>query len=140
MRMANSLQHVAWEPCLIEPRPDRALESYARRKQGIPNPAIPYFAPVPWLARAIRGATSQPISTREGSRRAHMAGSKGRRATTRRRLQIGMCWGDSQGLQDCTDRAIQWPNCSWAATTACGRSVTLNPAARVLLGVRIDHG
>jgi AhpD family alkylhydroperoxidase len=51
--MANALQHVAWEPCLIEPRPDRALESYARRKMGIPFPAIRYFVSVPWLARAL---------------------------------------------------------------------------------------
>jgi hypothetical protein len=33
--MPNALQHVAWEPCLIEPSRDRALESYARRRQGI---------------------------------------------------------------------------------------------------------
>jgi AhpD family alkylhydroperoxidase len=51
--MPTALQHVAWEPCLFEPRPDRALQSYARRKQGIPNPAISYFASVPWLARAL---------------------------------------------------------------------------------------
>ena len=24
--MANALEHVAWEPCLLEPRPDRALD------------------------------------------------------------------------------------------------------------------
>ena len=51
--MADALQHVAWESCLIEPHPDRALESYARRKMGIPNPMISYFASVPWLARAL---------------------------------------------------------------------------------------
>jgi AhpD family alkylhydroperoxidase len=51
--MVTALQHVAWESCLIEPHRDRALESYARRKQGIPNPAISYFAPVPWLARGL---------------------------------------------------------------------------------------
>jgi AhpD family alkylhydroperoxidase len=51
--MPNALQHVAWEPCLIEPRTDRALESYARRRWGIPNPAIRYFVSVPWLARAL---------------------------------------------------------------------------------------
>jgi AhpD family alkylhydroperoxidase len=49
----NALQHVAWEPCLLERLPDRTLEAYARRRQGIPNPAIGYFAPVPWLARAL---------------------------------------------------------------------------------------
>src|SRR5215469_2754391 len=51
--MASALEHVAWETCLIDPRPDRALESYARRKMGIPYPPIRYFAPVPWLARAL---------------------------------------------------------------------------------------
>jgi AhpD family alkylhydroperoxidase len=51
--MTGALQHVAWESCLIEPRPDRALQAYARRKQGIPNPVIAYFAPVPWMARAL---------------------------------------------------------------------------------------
>jgi alkylhydroperoxidase family enzyme len=51
--MASALEHVAWETCLIEPRPDRALESYARRKTGMPIPSIRYFTPVPWLARAV---------------------------------------------------------------------------------------
>ena len=51
--MASALEHVAWETCLIDPRPDRALEAYARRKMGIPFPPIRYFASVPWLARAL---------------------------------------------------------------------------------------
>jgi alkylhydroperoxidase family enzyme len=51
--MANALQHVAWEPCVLEFHQDRALESYARKRQGMPNPALGYFAPVPWLARAL---------------------------------------------------------------------------------------
>ena len=50
---AFALEHVAWESCLLQPRPDRALETYARRKQGLPNPAIRYFSTVPWLARAL---------------------------------------------------------------------------------------
>jgi AhpD family alkylhydroperoxidase len=50
---ANALQHVAWEPCLLEPRRDAALESYARGKLGVPHPAIRYFVDVPWLARAL---------------------------------------------------------------------------------------
>ena len=50
--MGGPLEHVAWEPCLIEPRRDRALEAYARRKQGIAQP-ITYFASVPWMARAL---------------------------------------------------------------------------------------
>jgi AhpD family alkylhydroperoxidase len=51
--MTTALQHVAWESCLIEPRPDPALQSYARRKLGIPYPMITYFASVPWMARAL---------------------------------------------------------------------------------------
>ena len=51
--MTSTLEHVGWESCLIDPRPDRALESYARRKMGIPFPSMRYFAPVPWLARAL---------------------------------------------------------------------------------------
>ncbi len=52
-RMLNTLQDVAWEQCLFEPRSDRAVESYARRKQGFPQPMIGCFAPVPWMARAL---------------------------------------------------------------------------------------
>jgi len=51
--VATVLERVAWEPSLIEPSPDRALEAYARRKWGMANPALRYFAPVPWLARAV---------------------------------------------------------------------------------------
>jgi len=51
--VAGALENVAWETCLIEPSPDRDLEAYARRKQGVPNPSVRYFAPVPWLARAL---------------------------------------------------------------------------------------
>jgi AhpD family alkylhydroperoxidase len=49
----SALQHVAWEPCLLEPRRDEFLESYARKKFGVPHPAIRYFVGVPWLARAL---------------------------------------------------------------------------------------
>lgn len=51
--MINALEQVAWESCLLERHQDRALESYARKRQGMPNPAIGYFAPVPWLAHAL---------------------------------------------------------------------------------------
>jgi len=51
--MASALERVAWEACLIDPRRDRALESYARRKMGMPVPSVRYFASVPWLARAV---------------------------------------------------------------------------------------
>ncbi len=53
MSMAYALEHVAWERPLVEPRPDRALESWARRKQGVSNPSMIYFSPVPWLARGL---------------------------------------------------------------------------------------
>ena len=51
--MASALHDVAWEQCLIEPLPDRALASYCRQRQGFPNPMITYFASVPWMARAL---------------------------------------------------------------------------------------
>jgi AhpD family alkylhydroperoxidase len=51
--MAHALENVGWEACLLEPRRDRALEAFAREKQGIPNPNVAYFASVPWLARAF---------------------------------------------------------------------------------------
>lgn len=51
--MAHALAHIAWESCLFEPQRDRALEALARERMGVPNPAIGYFAPVPWLARAL---------------------------------------------------------------------------------------
>lgn len=50
--MASALAEVAWERCFIEPRADRALEAYARRRLGMPSPGLRYFAAVPWLARA----------------------------------------------------------------------------------------
>jgi AhpD family alkylhydroperoxidase len=53
MSVPTGLTHVPWESCAVEPVHDAELESYARRKQGICLPAIPYFAPVPWLARAV---------------------------------------------------------------------------------------
>jgi len=49
----SALQHVAWEPCLLEPRRDETLESYARKKLGVPHPAIRYYVDVPWLACAL---------------------------------------------------------------------------------------
>lgn len=51
--MASVLENVAWESCLLEPRNDPALAAYAKQRQGIANPAISYFSPVPWLARAL---------------------------------------------------------------------------------------
>ena len=51
--MNGALRHVAWESCLVQPSPDRALQSYARRKLGFANPTIGYFATVPWMARAV---------------------------------------------------------------------------------------
>jgi alkylhydroperoxidase family enzyme len=51
--MAGALAHVSWESCLIDPQRDRALETYARRKMGMPFPTLRYFTPVPWLARAL---------------------------------------------------------------------------------------
>jgi AhpD family alkylhydroperoxidase len=51
--MVGALEHVDWESCLVEVRPDGAVEAYARRKQGFAQPMISCFAPVPWVARAL---------------------------------------------------------------------------------------
>ena len=51
--MSSVLESVAWESALTAPTPDRSLERYARQRNGVPNPAVRYFTPVPWLARAI---------------------------------------------------------------------------------------
>ena len=51
--MATVLERVPWESSLLDPTPDQSLEQYARRKNGMVNPAVRYFTPVPWLARAI---------------------------------------------------------------------------------------
>jgi len=50
---AHSLEHVAWESCLLTPVRDKTLESYARAKLGVPHPTVRYFVPVPWLTRAL---------------------------------------------------------------------------------------
>ena len=36
----------------MEARHDRELEAYARRRMGLPNAAVRYFAAAPWVARA----------------------------------------------------------------------------------------
>ena len=51
--MNSALQQVEWESPLVEPFPDPALQSYVRRRWGLPNPTIAYFSPVPWMARAV---------------------------------------------------------------------------------------
>ena len=51
--MPSALLHVAWERCLLTPRRDGALESYARRKMGIVPPGLPYFVDCPWAAKAL---------------------------------------------------------------------------------------
>ena len=50
--MTSALANVAWEPCFVDARRDRALEAYARRRMGVPSGAVRYFAAVPWVARA----------------------------------------------------------------------------------------
>jgi AhpD family alkylhydroperoxidase len=51
--MDSVLERLTWDSCLIEPRPDRELEAYSRRKAGMTIPSVRYFAPVPWVARAV---------------------------------------------------------------------------------------
>jgi alkylhydroperoxidase family enzyme len=51
--MASRLEQVPWEASWLEHHRDRALEAYAKRRQGVANPAIGYFAPIPWLAKGL---------------------------------------------------------------------------------------
>ena len=50
---AGALAHVRWESRLLEPGHDRAMESYARRRVGMPHPTVRYFLAAPWVARAV---------------------------------------------------------------------------------------
>ena len=50
--MSSALAQIPWEPCFVEPKVDRALENYARRRMGLPNGAVRYFSPAPWVVRA----------------------------------------------------------------------------------------
>ena len=50
--MHSALSHVSWEESLVSPTHDRELEAYARRRMGLPNAAVRYFAAAPWVARA----------------------------------------------------------------------------------------
>ncbi|HSW15263.1 MAG TPA: carboxymuconolactone decarboxylase family protein [Solimonas sp.] len=49
----GNLSTIPWEACLLEPLHDPALEAYARRAMGGPNPGVRYFARSPWLVRAM---------------------------------------------------------------------------------------
>jgi AhpD family alkylhydroperoxidase len=51
--MSNALADVAWESCLFEPKIDREIERYARRRMGVPMMTVRYFAAVPWVARVV---------------------------------------------------------------------------------------
>ena len=51
--MDSALAHVAWETSLVEPGHDRAMESYARRRLGVPHMTVRYFLASPWVARAV---------------------------------------------------------------------------------------
>ena len=51
--MASTLERVPWEACVLEPHRDPALESYVKKRTGMSSPVIGYFAPAPWLAKAL---------------------------------------------------------------------------------------
>ena len=97
--MANPLEHVAWESCVLELHRDRALESWARKRQGIANPSLGYFAPVPWLARALVDRHPEygllmRSTTTDGSRDA--GGEPGELVPLLLRRSAGMLW--AQGM------------------------------------------
>ena len=45
------LSSVAWEPCLLERRPDPELTRFVRQHSSMVPPHLDYFTPCPWLAR-----------------------------------------------------------------------------------------
>jgi len=45
------LSSVAWEPCLLERRPDPELTRFVREHAGMVPPHLDYFTSCPWLAR-----------------------------------------------------------------------------------------
>ena len=51
----NSLQHVEWETCVLEPRKDPVLESEIRQAVGFLPEWLPYYMPCPWLVRTQLG-------------------------------------------------------------------------------------
>lgn len=51
--MDNALSHVGWEASLVTPGHDRAMETYARRRLGMPHASVRYFLDAPWVARAV---------------------------------------------------------------------------------------
>jgi hypothetical protein len=44
------MREVEWEPCLLEPRQDEALDRRARATLGRGAGTLGYFAALPWLA------------------------------------------------------------------------------------------
>ena len=48
-----TLENVAWDECLLEPRRDAELERDARRAFSVPNSLIRLYSACPWLARSL---------------------------------------------------------------------------------------
>ncbi len=51
--MSLALRNVEWDVCVLEPRHDRALESYVRRELGTVPSCVPYFTVSPWVVRSM---------------------------------------------------------------------------------------
>lgn len=51
MQEPAGLSGVAWEPCILERRPDAEITRYFRKHGGLVPPHLHYFTPCPWLAR-----------------------------------------------------------------------------------------
>lgn len=51
--MNREILQIEWEACLLEPRPDREMEAFARREMGLVPADLHFFTPCPWVARAI---------------------------------------------------------------------------------------
>ncbi len=58
----TALSEIEWEDCLLEPQRNAELERWARSELGRPSAVVRYFAPVPWLLRAIVHIETVPLA------------------------------------------------------------------------------
>ncbi len=57
----NSLEHVEWETCVLEPRRDPDLDREIRQAIGFVPEWLPYFTPCPWMVRTQLAIMKTPF-------------------------------------------------------------------------------
>ena len=58
----TALSEIEWEDCLLEPQRNTELERWARSELGRPAGGMRYFAPLPWLLRAMVHLETVPLA------------------------------------------------------------------------------